>query len=190
MPSTDRPTGRLLTAVAVMCASLLCGGCGESRPPYGADAAAGSVPAAKAAPASPAAPAAPGTSVEEIAGVLGCTAELSVEADELRQGACETAQGAYSVTTFAADQGLRSWLAETRTYGGVYLVGDRWVVTGPSAQALTAVHDRLGGTLETGTSHEGHSPSAAGPSAAGPSAAVPSAAEHSPAEHPSSAHGH
>lgn len=192
MPSTDRPTGRLLTAVAVMCASLLCGGCGESQPPHGADAAAGSVPAAKAAPASPGAP---GISVEEIAGVLGCTAELSVEADELRQGACETAQGAYSVATFAADQGLRSWLAETRTYGGVYLVGDRWVVTGPSAQALTALHDRLGGTLESGTSHEGHSPSAADPSAAGTSAADPSAAEHSPAEHSpaehsSSAHGH
>ncbi|MFG2388404.1 hypothetical protein ACGFYF_05925 [Streptomyces lavendulae] len=186
MPSTDRPTGRLLTAVAVMCASLLCGGCGESRPEHGADAA-GSVPAAKAAPASPAAP---GTSVEEIAGALGCTAEMSVEADELRQGACETAQGAYRVTTFTADQGLRSWLAETRTYGGVYLVGDRWVVTGPSAQALTALHDRLGGTIETGTSHEGHSPSAADPSASDPSASDPSAAGPSGAEHSPSAHGH
>lgn len=149
MPSTDRPTGRLLVAVAVMCGSLLCGACAGSP-------SARHVTAAASAPASPASPAAPGTSVEEIAGALGCTAELSVEADELRQGACETAQGAYSLTTFTAQQGLRSWLDETRTYGGVYLVGDRWVVTGPSADALTALHDRLGGTLETGTDHTGH----------------------------------
>lgn len=30
------------------------------------------------------------------------------------------------------------------------------MVTGPSADALTALHDRLGGTLETGTDHTGH----------------------------------
>ncbi|MFD8983481.1 hypothetical protein [Streptomyces sp. NPDC059564] len=155
MPSTDRPTGRLLVAVAVMCASLLCGGCAGSPSAHHVAAAA----------AAPAVPAAPGTSVEEIAGALGCTAEVSIEADELRQGACETAQGAYRLTTFTAEQGLRSWLDETRMYGGVYLVGDRWVVTAPSADALTALHDRLGGTLETGTDHTEHtdgSPSAEG----------------------------
>ncbi|MFG2616326.1 hypothetical protein ACGFXC_01760 [Streptomyces sp. NPDC048507] len=150
MPSTDRPTGRLLVAVAVMCGSLLCGGCAGSAQ-------------TRHAPAAAAAPAAPGTTVEQIAGALGCTAELSVEADELRQGACETSLGAYRLTTFAAEKGLRSWLDETRTYGGVYLVGDRWVVTGPSAEALTALRERLGGTVESGTDHAGHadhSPSA------------------------------
>ncbi|MEU3724090.1 hypothetical protein [Streptomyces sp. NPDC031705] len=81
---------------------------------------------------------------------------MSMQADELRQGACATGQGAYRMTTFAAEQGLRSWLAETRVYGGVYLVGDRWVVTAQSADALTALRERLGGTLENGSAHAGH----------------------------------
>lgn len=94
--------------------------------------------------------------MEELASALGCTAELSTQADELRQGACETGQGAYRLTTFAAEEGLRSWLAETRVYGGVYLVGNRWVVTAQSPEALTSLRERLGGTVETGEEHGGH----------------------------------
>ncbi|MFE1409689.1 hypothetical protein ACIGFK_01120 [Streptomyces sp. NPDC085524] len=83
---------------------------------------------------------------------------MNVEAEELREGGCETAQGAYRMATFAADGGLRSWLAEARAYGGSYLVGNRWVVTARPADALGGLRDRLGGSLDTGSSHAHHQP--------------------------------
>ncbi|MEU4729020.1 hypothetical protein [Streptomyces sp. NPDC023588] len=143
MPSTARRTRRaprtrrirtsLPAAVAVCAAALLCGGCAGAR-----------------------AEEPPGTSIEEIAAALGCTAEVSVDADELRQGGCGTGEGAYRIVTFADDRGLRSWLTEARMYGGTYLVGDRWVVTAGTEQALTPLRDRLGGAVETGSQHDGH----------------------------------
>ncbi|MER5874207.1 hypothetical protein [Streptomyces sp. NPDC002044] len=119
-------------------------------------------PAAKAGPgggdASPSAgtAAAPTTTIEEIAAAIGCAAEVSVQAEELRQGGCESAQGPYRIATFAAEQGLRSWLTEAQAYGGLYLVGDRWVVTAQSADALGGLRGRIGGSLENGADHTGH----------------------------------
>ncbi|MER7731799.1 hypothetical protein ABTX80_13035 [Streptomyces erythrochromogenes] len=183
MPTTDRPAPRIrpsLAAFAAACVTvLLSAGCaGHAATPVAAEA---------AAP--------PGTSIEQIATTIGCTPEVSVEADELRQGGCETGQGSYRMATFAAQKGLRAWLDEARAYGGVYLVGDRWVVTTQSADALNALRERLGGSVETGTSHgapsSGHTdpsehtdPSAhAAPSGgATPSAGAPSAPAE-PSEH-------
>ncbi|MFJ9938041.1 hypothetical protein ACIRSJ_33510 [Streptomyces virginiae] len=187
MPSTARPAHRIrpsFAALAAACAAvLLCGGCaGDTTAPAGS---------AKAA-----SPAAPGTSIEEIATAIGCTAEVSVDADELRQGGCETGQGAYRMATFAAQKGLRAWLDEARAYGGVYLVGDRWVVTTQSTDALNALRERLGGSVETGTEHGGPSSGHSGPgghsapsaSATAPADATPSgaatpAAGTTPSEH-------
>ncbi|MFJ6793037.1 hypothetical protein [Streptomyces sp. NPDC091268] len=132
-----RVTGRhLVPCAAVLLASLWCGGCAAGH-------------AAERAPAA----AAPAASLSEIAAALGCTAEITVEAQELTEGACGTGPEAYRMATFAAGSGQRAWLAESRPYGGTYLVGDRWVVTAASAQALAPLRDRLGGTIETGASH-------------------------------------
>ncbi|MEU4123747.1 hypothetical protein [Streptomyces virginiae] len=181
MPSTARPAHRIrpsFAAVAAACAAvLLCGGCaGDTTAPAGS---------AKAA-----SPAAPGTSIEEIATAIGCTAEVSVDADELRQGGCETGQGAYRMATFAAQKGLRAWLDEARAYGGVYLVGDRWVVTTQSTDALNALRERLGGSVETGTDHGGPSSEHSGPAGhSAPSAvATPSGAATPSAGTPPSGH--
>ncbi|GAA0284959.1 hypothetical protein GCM10010302_23980 [Streptomyces polychromogenes] len=150
MPPSLRRIRRALAPVAVLGAVLAAGACAASGHP-------GSAHAAHAAHAQGTAPAtsAPAT-VEQLAAALGCTAELGTQAEELRQGACETGQGAYRMTTFAAEAGLRSWLTEAEPYGGVYLVGDRWVVTGPSADALAGLRGRLGGSVETGAAHTGH----------------------------------
>ncbi|WP_404953834.1 hypothetical protein [Streptomyces sp. 147326] len=171
MPSSTyrrtRRTGSSRAAFAALCVTaLLCGGCGTGKA------------AAHRTPAS-----AHQTSIEEIATAIGCTAEVSVEADELRQGGCETGPGGpYRMVTFAAEQGLRSWLAEARNYGGIYLVGDRWIVTARSEDALAVVRGRLGGSLETGDTHAGPSEHAGSPAEhAGPSEhGAPSAhADHS-----------
>ncbi|MFE5674951.1 hypothetical protein ACFQ7B_29915 [Streptomyces erythrochromogenes] len=172
MPTTDRPAPRIrpsLAAVAAACVTvLLCGGCaGHAATPVAAEAAA-----------------TPGTSIEQIATTIGCTPEVSVEADELRQGGCETGQGAYRMATFAAQKGLRAWLDEARAYGGVYLVGDRWVVTTQSADALNALRERLGGSVETGTSHGAPSSGHTDPSAhAAPSGGATPPAGATPSEH-------
>lgn len=98
---------------------------------------------------------APSASIEEIAAAVGCTAHVDVDAEELREGGCESAEGAFRMATFAADEGQRSWLSEARMYGGTYLVGSGWVVTTPSADALAALRDRIGGALEAGAVHGG-----------------------------------
>ncbi|MFF4422318.1 hypothetical protein ACFY04_16305 [Streptomyces sp. NPDC001549] len=149
MPSTDRSTRRIrpsIPAVAAVClTALLCGGCSSKAAAQHTSAAAPS-PSATAA-------AVPGTSLEQIATAIGCTAEVNVEAEELRQGGCQAGQVVYRMVTFTAEQGLRSWLTEARMYGGLYLVGDRWVVTAPTEEALTTLRGRLGGSLETGDTH-------------------------------------
>ncbi|MET9323388.1 hypothetical protein ABZX75_24820 [Streptomyces sp. NPDC003038] len=137
-------------AVAAVCAALLCGGCaGHSAPHDGAGTRGAETPEDRQAGTGPA-------SIEAIATVIGCTAEVNVQAEELREGGCVTEQGAYRMVTFAAAEGLRAWLTEARNYGGSYLVGDRWVVTTPSADALTALRARLGGSLENGDAHDTH----------------------------------
>ncbi|MFJ6049824.1 hypothetical protein [Streptomyces sp. NPDC092307] len=150
MPSTDRRTRRIrrirpsLPALAAVCvAALLCGGCSSKAAAQHTSAAAPKTAAA----------AAPGTSLEQIATAIGCTAEVNVEAEELRQGGCQAGEVVYRMVTFAAEAGLHSWLTEARMYGGLYLVGDRWVVTAPTEAALTALRGHLGGSLETGDTH-------------------------------------
>ncbi|MCX4695754.1 hypothetical protein [Streptomyces sp. NBC_01408] len=151
MASPDRRTRVIRparAALAVLCAALLYGGCAGNP--------AADTPAARAAPAAPAAPDTPLASIEEIAAAIGCTAELSVEAEELRQGGCQAGQNSFRMATFAADRGLRDWLTEAQAYGGTYLVGNRWVVTAPSTEALTTLRERLGGSLESGSAHTAH----------------------------------
>ncbi|MFI0259701.1 hypothetical protein ACH4OW_11795 [Streptomyces sp. NPDC017056] len=105
---------------------------------------------------SPAAPGAP-ASMARIASALGCRADVIVDARELREGGCTTGRGVFRILTFSSDSKKRAWLTEAQAYGGTYLVGTRWSVTGPTAAALFPLRDRLGGTIETGGAH-GHSP--------------------------------
>ncbi|MFD4245985.1 hypothetical protein ACFWP3_30985 [Streptomyces sp. NPDC058525] len=144
-PSTTRPHRRVpraaALAVAAVCAVPATGGCAGSPAPHHG---------ARAQESRP-----PSASIEEIAAAVGCTAHVDVQAEELREGGCQTGEGAFRMVTFAADEGQRSWLTEARMYGGTYLVGSRWVVTAPSADALTALRGRIGGDLESGAAHGG-----------------------------------
>ncbi|MEV7506593.1 MULTISPECIES: hypothetical protein [unclassified Streptomyces] len=147
-----RPSFR---AAAMVCAAaLLCVGCSgaaATTAPETGSAAPSASPSAAGSGTPPAT--APGTSLEAIASAIGCTAQVNVEAEELREGGCQAGQAAYRMVTFAAAGGLRSWLDEARAYGGVYLVGDRWVVTTQSKEALEALRGRIGGTVEAGDTH-------------------------------------
>lgn len=104
----------------------------------------------------------------------------------MRQGGCQAGQAVYRMVTFATEQGLRAWLTEARIYGGVYLVGDRWVVTTPSEEALTALRGRLGGSLETGDTHGGAHGGTAGATPDATSGGTPGA---TPGATPGETHG-
>ncbi|MFD5479726.1 hypothetical protein [Streptomyces hawaiiensis] len=103
----------------------------------------------KAAPSVTAAPAAgvvAPAKVEVIAGLTGCEAKIRTEADELREGVCRTEKGDYLITTFPEEKLKETWLEAARVYGGTYLVGTRWVVSGKPA-LLESFRAKLGGTI-------------------------------------------
>lgn len=85
--------------------------------------------------------------VEVIAGLTGCTAKIRIEADELRQGVCHTAEADYLITTFPEEQHKETWLESASIYGGKYLVGSRWVVSA-QPKLLEQFRPKLGGTIQ------------------------------------------
>ncbi|MYV57029.1 hypothetical protein [Streptomyces sp. SID3212] len=91
-------------------------------------------------------------SLEQLASKAKCEPNISTDAAELRQANCATGDGKYVLATFATDRGQREWINEAKDYGGSYLVGRKWVVVGEAAVVAT-VRGRLGGEVETGSSH-------------------------------------
>ncbi|MGV9240582.1 hypothetical protein [Streptomyces nigra] len=139
---TNRGTRTRRAALAAGLALLLlataCGG-GDS----GSAAASSGPPKVSATEAGVVAPA----KIEVIAGLTGCKVKIRTEADELREGVCRTKQGDYLVTTFPEERLMRTWLDSASVYGGTYLVGTRWVVSGKPA-VLERLRPRIGGTME------------------------------------------
>ncbi|MEU5978797.1 hypothetical protein [Streptomyces sp. NPDC047315] len=90
--------------------------------------------------------------LEELAAKVDCAPNVRTDTEELRQANCRTADGAYVLTTFATERGLREWLDAADDYGGAYLVGRAWVVSGGEA-AVTALRGRLGGEVHQGADH-------------------------------------
>ncbi|MFG2195980.1 hypothetical protein [Streptomyces sp. NPDC048639] len=115
----------------------LTAGCGDGGGTASADR-----PEHKPSPVAPAPP-----DVEKIADRTGCTAEIRTEADELREGVCRTAQGEYLVTTFPKEKFKLVWLDSASMYGGTYLVGPRWAISGKPA-LVEKLRTKVGGKLK------------------------------------------
>ncbi|MFE1975578.1 hypothetical protein [Streptomyces hygroscopicus] len=137
-----------LRATAVCAALLFLGGCGGSGPAHGAGHGREKTSSAAKAFAAPGTPA----PLTKIADAIGCDATVITEAEELRQGACGSGGKRFTMVTFATDKGQRDWLATSKDYGGTYLVGKRWSVTGLSMDSLEPLREKLGGSLEKGMS--------------------------------------
>ncbi|MGW1887568.1 hypothetical protein [Streptomyces sp. NPDC001970] len=99
--------------------------------------------------------------LEQLAARATCEPNIQTDAKELRQANCTTDDGTYVLATFATDRGQREWINEAKDYGGSYLVGRKWVAVG-DAKVVAALRGRLGGTVETGSSHDQHSGSSGG----------------------------
>jgi hypothetical protein len=143
-PSRARRLRTVAAAAGVLVVLPLvtaCGG-GDDGPPAGDGEAAAKPSTSAAAAAGVVAPA----KVEVIAGLTGCKAKIRTEADELREGVCHTEKGDYLITTFPEEKLKETWLEAARVYGGTYLVGMRWVVSGKPA-LLESFRAKLGGTI-------------------------------------------
>ncbi|MFH8605937.1 hypothetical protein ACH4D5_00355 [Streptomyces sp. NPDC018029] len=86
-------------------------------------------------------------SLEQLAAEAGCRPDVRTDAAELRQATCENGARRYVLVTFTNARGQAEWLDEANDYGGTYLVGgSSWVAVG-DADDISALRDRLGGTV-------------------------------------------
>ncbi|MHC5903003.1 hypothetical protein ACVNF4_03675 [Streptomyces sp. S6] len=129
-------TARGVAALSLLFLLTACGG-GDGKP--AAKASGGTAPAAAAQVVAPA-------KVEIIAGMTGCTPSIRIQADELREGSCRTAQGNYIVTTFPKETLRDTWLDAAAIYGGTYLIGPQWAVGG-KPDVLKKLRPKIGGEI-------------------------------------------
>ncbi|MFI7499032.1 hypothetical protein ACIBVL_11065 [Streptomyces sp. NPDC049687] len=135
-----RPVRRLLGApVCVAAAALLLAGCGG-----------GGDDAKPTAATKSAAPSARPMTLEALGKAVGCETAPKEAGKTLdyRQGLCDSADAEYVLVTFDTTEGQRAWLDTAQMYGGVYLVGNRWVLSADPRSAMEKARTELGGTIE------------------------------------------
>ncbi|TDB84222.1 hypothetical protein E1264_25435 [Actinomadura sp. KC216] len=93
-------------------------------------------------------------SLAQLAEQTSCSLTGQRKVKDLEQGNCKTAQGRYVLLSFTTDQGMNTWLHEAKPWGGVYLVGARWVVVSQE-QTLQTLRKDLGGKIVHGDNHGG-----------------------------------
>lgn len=109
----------------------------------------GSTVGTSAEPSGSTAPDARPETLEGLAEAVGCgEPEEAGKTLDYRQGTCESDGAEYVLLTFDATKGQREWLDVAQMYGGVYLVGDRWVLSAEPRSAMESARGRLGGTIE------------------------------------------
>ncbi|MFC4112895.1 hypothetical protein [Nonomuraea zeae] len=90
----------------------------------------------------------PAAGLDRILAAIRCERpQTQVDAAELHGVSCRSAADRYIVMTFATRAGEDEWLSEAESYGGTYLVGDRWTVVSAS-KLLSGLRARLGGHIE------------------------------------------
>ncbi|MFI0484486.1 hypothetical protein [Actinomadura sp. 9N215] len=93
-------------------------------------------------------------SLAQLAQQTSCSLTGQRKVKDLEQGNCKTSQGRYVLLSFTTDNGMNAWLREAKPWGGVYLVGARWVVVSQQPTLETLRKD-LGGKIVHGDNHGG-----------------------------------
>jgi hypothetical protein len=124
----------------------LVAGCGDDP---GADPAAKSsaAPTTTSKPSKPA-KAAKAYTVEQLGAVLGCKPTFQGKTKGFRQAACTVKGDSFTLLDFETADGQRDWLEYATLYGGIYLAGERWLLSGKSREYLEELQTSLGGTIE------------------------------------------
>jgi hypothetical protein len=86
--------------------------------------------------------------VEQLATELGCTPQFQGKTKDFRQATCAAEGTNFVLLDFETAEGQRAWLDTAIMYGGIYLSGERWVLSGESKQYMEDLRTTLGGTIE------------------------------------------
>jgi hypothetical protein len=94
--------------------------------------------------------------VEKLASALGCKPKFTRgKVEDYRQAVCKLDKQLYTLVTFKNNKAKRGWLEFSKSYGGIYLVGSRWMVAGNVEDHLEKVKAKYGGSIEEGANHGG-----------------------------------
>jgi hypothetical protein len=74
--------------------------------------------------------------VPQLAATIGCEANLMGKAADYRPAKCTVDGAEFVFVDFDTAEGQRAWLDYATLYGGVYLVGDRWALSGKSKEYI------------------------------------------------------
>jgi hypothetical protein len=92
--------------------------------------------------------------VEQLAASLSCDPDISLAVADYRRATCEARGERFQILDFATTKGQRDWLEGAEMYGGIFLVGDRWVLGCDDKEHLESLRTTLGGTVQgTGAMH-------------------------------------
>lgn len=147
---------RAVAVVAAVGALLAIAGCGGGDGDGKADAKAETGGNA-ARPSASASPTPKAARVEQLASAAGCKPEFTTKVDDYRQAVCKNSKGKFLFLDFVTAKNQRDWLETAQMYGGVYLVGNRWVLSSSPRKNMEEFRDKFGGTIEEGTSYGGAS---------------------------------
>lgn len=100
--------------------------------------------------------------VQQLAAGVGCTAETEKYKD-YRQLRCDLERQSFILVDFDTDDDLRVWLDHSTDYGGFYLVGQNWVVSGNTLAEISPLQEKFGGRIEEGDNHGEPPPSSRPP---------------------------
>jgi hypothetical protein len=145
-----------------LAAVLLAGGCGPGSASAGGSGGHGGAGGHDEVPVSllPSKPSKPMT-VQQLAKDMGCKAQLSGKFADYRLASCEYQGKKMVLTDFDTTEGQSAFLHESKPYGGVYLVGERWMITGNTLAEISPLQDKFGGKIEQGDIHGPPPPTAA-----------------------------
>jgi hypothetical protein len=147
-----KPTPRLLLALAV--AAPLVGACGAGTLPPGMtvdEHGHGTTGTTRTTGATEDGPPAPFRTVDQLAATVGCTATRQGTTADFRQASCTKDDTTFVFVDFDTTEGQRAWLDYATSYGGEFLVGDRWAMSGEDRADLETVRAKVGGAIQGGS---------------------------------------
>ena len=86
--------------------------------------------------------------VADMAAHVGCVPEPVGKTSDFRQATCAAPKEKLVLLDFDTTEGMRAWLDTAMLYGGIYLVGDRWVLSAESVEYMETLRTKFGGTIE------------------------------------------
>jgi hypothetical protein len=128
----------------VLAAAVVLAGCGDSADTASSEKDKPATTTSATASSKPA----PRYTVEQLAAKLGCTAGFRGPTKGFRQGSCTKDGKSFVLLDFTSAENQRLWLDDAISFGGIYLVGDRWALSGVSKQYMQSLSKTFGGTVE------------------------------------------